>query len=102
MKHFLGAGLMVLVMASACSSTQQVNFVCDQTDVEIYVNDEYAGRNLVSVTLPRGTSYVNVSCRRDGEEIYSRRFYVKGEKEATYTLTIPNNYRYSDGGRINR
>lgn len=102
MKHKLIAGMVSLCAATACSTTQQVNFICDQLDVEIYVNDEYAGRNIVSYTLPRGTTHVTVSCRRDGEEVYSRRFYIKGKKEVTYTLTVPNNYRYSDGGKIYR
>lgn len=96
------AGLAVLFLTTGCSISQQVNFICDQTDVEIYINEEYAGRNLVSCTLPRGTTYVTVSCHRDGEEVYSQRYYVKGKKSITYTLSVPNDYRYSDGGKTFR
>ena len=102
MKLIRHAALLAVCAMISCSTTQKVNFICDQTDVEIFVNDEYAGRNLVSYTLPRGTTFVTVSCRRDEQEVYSRRFYVKGKKEITYTLTIPNNYRYSDGGKTFR
>ena len=73
------AGLAVLFLTTGCSISQQV-----------------------SCTLPRGTTYVTVSCRRDGEEVYSRRYYVKGKKSITYTLSVPNDYRYSDGGKTFR
>lgn len=94
--------LSAIIACASCSTVQQVSFICDQQDVEIYVNDEYAGRDLVKYTLPQGCDYVIVSCRRGGEEIYSRRFYVKGKGNMTYELNIPVNYRYSDKGRINR
>lgn len=102
MKTFFATTALVTCLASCATTTTQVNFICDQSDIEIYINDEYAGRNQVSCTLPPKTEYVTVSCRREGNEVYSRRFYIKGKKEATYELTIPNNYRYSDGGKIYR
>lgn len=87
---------------AGCGSVQRINLICERRDIEIYVNDEYAGSNLVSCTVPRGTEHITVSCRRNGEEIYSRRFYVKGKGDVTLDLAIPNDFRYSDHGRINR
>ncbi len=45
MKLIRHAALLAVCAMTSCSTTQQVNFICDQTDVEIFVNDEYAGRN---------------------------------------------------------
>lgn len=87
---------------ASCGSVQRINLICEQPDIEIYVNDEYAGSNLVSCTVPRGTEHITVSGRKNGEEVYSRRFYVKGKGDVTFDLAVPDDLRYSDHGRINR
>ena len=61
---------------------------------------ENAGRGLIHYIVPKGDDYINVSCRENGIEIYSRTFYVKGKKNQLFELAIPKDYRYSSGQQI--
>lgn len=87
----LSAALLV-----GCAAARVVHLSCQEREVEIYVNDEYAGRDLVRYTVPAGCKYIEVSCRREGVEIYGRRYYVKGLGNTLVELQIPKNYKYSD------
>lgn len=74
--------------------------MCDEQQIEIYIDDEYVGRGLVNYTVPKGQDYVNVSCRDNGIEVYSRSLYIKDKKNQLIELTIPKDYRYSSGQSI--
>lgn len=84
----------------SCAVSVPVHFLCNEQHIEIYVDNEYLGRGQVSYKVPKGTDYVNVSCREEGIEVYSRNFYVKGAKNQLFELNIPKNYRYSNGQHI--
>lgn len=99
MKHFVLAVITIIAFC-ACASSIPINLLCDEQHVEIYVDGEYIGRGLVHHIVPKGNDYINVSCRENGIEIYSRRFYVKGGKNQLYELRIPKDYRYSSGQQI--
>lgn len=79
----------------ACATMTSIHLSCNEQHVEIYVDDEYVGRGLVNYTVPKGKDYIQVSCRENGIEIYSRKLYVKGSKNGLFELTIPKDYRYS-------
>lgn len=86
---------------TSCSTSKEISFLCDDEQIEMYINDEYAGKGLVKVTVSGNTENVKVSCRENGMEIYSRTFYVKNkDKEQLYELSIPKDYRYSSGSVI--
>ena len=73
-----------------------MSFTCQERQIEIYVDDEYLGRDLVSYTVPKGRTYIDVSCRENGLEVYHRRINVKDRKNnILIELQIPKNYRYS-------
>lgn len=84
-----------IVFLSSCSSSIPISLLCNEQHIEIYVDDEYLGRGLVQYIVPKGNEYINVSCRENGIELYSRKFYVKGKKNHLFELNIPKNYRYS-------
>lgn len=81
---------------SSCSSTKTLELTCQERQIEIYVDDEYLGRDLVYYTVPKGREYIEVSCRENGIEVYHRRINVKDRKESLIELQIPKNYKYSN------
>ncbi len=95
-RHLIAPLCLSAALLAGCTTARLVHLSCPENTVEIYVNDEYAGRNLVQYTVPAGCQYIEVSCRQDGVEIYGRRYYVKGMKSSLIELQIPKNYRYSD------
>lgn len=82
-------------LLSSCSSTKTLALSCQERQIEIYVNEEYLGRDLVYYTVPKGREYIEVSCREDGVELYHRRINVKSTKNTLIELQIPKNYKYS-------
>lgn len=95
-RFFVLASLAICCFAS-CRCTASVSLLCDEQHIELYVDDEYVGRGLVSYTVPKGQDNIRVSCRENGVEVYSRSFYVKGMKNQLIELNIPKDYRYSSG-----
>ncbi len=95
----LGLNLSLAVVSagglSSCSSAKTVGLTCQERQIEIYVDDEYLGRDLVYYTVPKGKEYIEVSCRENGMEVYHRRINVKDSKGTLIELQIPKNYKYS-------
>lgn len=87
--------LFSLVTLSSCTSTKTIALSCQERQIEIYVDDEYLGRDLVYYTVPKGREYIEVSCRDKGLEIYHRRINVKNQNRNLIELQIPKNYRFS-------
>lgn len=83
------------VSLSSCSSRKTIGLSCQERQIEIYVDDEYLGRDLVYYTVPKGREYIEVSCRENGMEVYHRRINVKDRKGTLIELQIPKNYKYS-------
>lgn len=79
----------------SCSSTSTIGLYCQERQIEIYVDDEYLGRDIVYYSAPRGRQSIEVSCREDGVEVYHRRINVKDYKGTLIELQIPKNYKYS-------
>ncbi len=84
------------VSISSCSSTKTIGLTCQERQIEIYVDDEYLGRDLVYYTVPKSCEYIEVSCRENGMEVYHRRINVKDRKGTLIELQIPKNYKYSN------
>lgn len=80
----------------SCSSSKTIGLTCQERQIEIYVDDEYLGRDLVYYTIPKGREYIEVSCRDKGIEVYHRRIYVKDKNGTLIELQIPKNYKYSN------
>lgn len=87
--------IMSLLSAAGCSVSKTFALSCQERQIEIYVNDEYLGRDLVYYTVPAGVETIEVSCRDKGVEVYHRRVYVKDSKNTLIELQIPKNYKYS-------
>lgn len=82
-------------LLSCSSATKTLALTCQERQIEIYVDDEYLGRDLVYYTVPKGREYIEVSCRENGMEVYHRRINVKNRKGTLIELQIPKNYKYS-------
>lgn len=80
----------------SCSTAKTVALTCQERQIEIYVDDEYLGRDLVYYTVPKGREYIEVSCRENGIEVYHRRINVKSRNGNLIELQIPKNYKYSN------
>lgn len=85
---------------TSCASSFPIHLLCAEKHVEIYVNNEYAGREQATYIVPKGVEYITVSCRVDDMEVYSRNLYVKGSKNELFELTIPKKYNYSGGNSV--
>lgn len=83
------------LLSTSCSMTRTISFYCAEEFVEIYVDGEYAGRGLVHHSFPSSQKVVTVSCGYEGQEMYSRTYYVKGRNGETIELQIPKDYFYS-------
>ena len=90
--------LFVPLLAISCaSSNYPIHLLCSERHVELYINDEYIGREQVTYIVPKGIEYILVSCQQNGVEIYSKKLYVKGQKNRLFEINIPKNYNYSVG-----
>ena len=85
----------ILLAFSSCASTTSVSFLCDQEDLQIYVNDDYVGTGLVNYTAPRGVTTAEVECKKDGITVFSRNYYIKGHNRELFDIHIPQNNSYS-------
>lgn len=95
-KSIIGGTIMAACI-SACATVTPINLLCNEQYVEIYIDDEYVGRGLIQYIVPKGKEYIQVSCRENGVEIYSRKLYVKDCGGVLFELNIPKDYRYSSG-----
>ena len=83
-----------ITFTPSCSTTKTIGLTCQERQIEIYVDDEYLGRDLVYYTVPKGREYIDVSCRENGVEVYHRRINIKNHKNTLIELQIPKNYKY--------
>ena len=79
----------------SCSSSKTIALSCQERHIEIFVDDDYLGRDIVYYTVPKGQDFINVSCRENGVEIYHRRINVVNKNRNLIELQIPKNYKYS-------
>lgn len=89
--------LTILFALSSCKSYFPVTFLTNQTDIEIYVNDEYCGMNMVTYRVPKGVTEVTIRCVDGGREVVNRKVYVKGMENRIIEIAIPEDYKYSNG-----
>ena len=88
--------LSLLFCSSSCSSVKTIGLSCNERQIEIYVDNEYLGRDLVYYTIPKGRKHIEVSCRENGIEVYHRQINVENKKGQLIELQIPKNYKYSN------
>ena len=84
------------ITSTSCSSAKTIALSCQERQIEIYVDDEYLGRDLVYYTVPKGREYIEISCRENGIEVYHRRINVRSKNGNLIELQIPKNYKYSN------
>lgn len=87
--------LLNCISFSSCTSTKTIALTCPERHIEIYVDNEYLGRDLVYYTVPKGRKYIEVSCRENGIEIYHRSINIENRTGNLIELQIPKNYKYS-------
>ena len=80
----------------SCSAPKTIAFSCNERQIEIFIDDEYLGRDLVYYTVPNGRKHLEVSCRENGIEVYHRRINVDGKNGKLIELQIPKHYKYSN------
>lgn len=100
MKNLIFPILGTLLLLTSCAGSIPISFLCDEDQMEIYVGSQHLGRGLVHYVAPKGTQEVTVSCRNNGEEVYTRTFRIAGMKNHLFELNIPKDYRYSGGQTI--
>ena len=81
---------------TSCNTLTQIGLLCDEDYIEIYIDDEYVGHRLIYYTVPKHCDYINVSCRENGIEVFSKNYFVRGCKNQLFELNIPKNYQYSN------
>lgn len=102
-KEHKGVKLFILICSlslMACVSSTSVSFLCNNEDLQIYVNNEYVGKGLVNYTAPKGVTTAEVECRKNGVTIYSKSYYIKGHNNALFDIKVPDNNFYSSDKQI--
>lgn len=94
------SGLTLILIIESCSSTTTVSFLCNQEDVQIYVNDDYVGTGLVHYTAPKNVTTADVECKKDGITIFTRSYYIKGHNRELFDLNVPERMTYSSDTQI--
>lgn len=97
---FKGAIAIILICSSCSTTTTAVSFLCNQEDLQIYVNDTYVGTGLVHYIAPQGVTTANVECKKDGLTVFTQSYYIKGHNKALFDINIPNTNRYSSDRQI--
>lgn len=87
--------LSIASFISSCSSQKTIGLNCKERYIEIFVDEEYIGRDLVYIPAPKGREFIEVSCRENGVEVLHRRLNVKDYQGKLVDLQIPQNYKYS-------
>ena len=85
----------IATFTESCSTPKTFALSCQERQIEIYVDDQYLGRDLVYYTPAKGQKYIEVSCRDNGIEVYHKKVNVEGKKGNLIELQIPKHYRYS-------
>lgn len=89
--------LLLSILTISCSTTNRLSFACNEPSVDIYINGEYIGRELVSYVIPEGNKSIEVVCTDNGQEVYRRTFYANGHKNnELIDITIQKDYRFAD------
>ena len=93
-------GCIMAFFITGCASTTRLNFACDDPTIDIYIDGEYVGRDLVNYTFPKGKQTIVVSCIEDGVEVYHRTYYVGSyQNNELINLQIQRDYQYSTGSK---
>lgn len=89
--------IVILFTITSCKSYYPVTFLCENSTIELYANDEYIGTNMATYRVPKGMQHVTIKCVENGREVFTCKYYVKGMKNAIINVNIPKDYRYSNG-----
>ena len=91
------ANIILLFFIVSCSSPRNVVIACQERHIEIYVDGQYLGRDMVDYIIPKGQKYAEISCRNNGIEVYYRKVYVEDLKTGNIIeIQIPRNLKYSN------
>lgn len=85
----------MVVMFFSCTTNTTISFLCNQDDVQIFVNDTYVGTGLVYYNAPQGVTTADVVCKKDGQTVFTRSYYIKGNNRKMFELNIPTVRTYS-------
>ena len=96
---FLFGSIFTLGIMS-CSTSTTVSFLCDQEDLQIFVNNEYVGTGLVSYTAPKEITTAEVECKKDGVTEFTKNYYIKGHNRELFDIKIPIENSYSSDKMI--
>lgn len=95
MKNFY-INFVLLFLLYSCNLQKQVVLYCQHPQIEIYVNDEYVGNDMVYYKSS-GEESIVVTAKIDGNEIYRRTIDLIGRKKnELIEIHIPEYYRYSN------
>lgn len=92
--------LFIAMAFSSCSSSTTVSFLCNNRDLQIYVNDTYIGKELVTYTAPKGITTADIQCKKDGITVYTKSIYIKGNNNQLFELNVPESNFYSSDRQI--
>lgn len=96
----LGILFTIVLFFLSCSTTTSVSFLCNEEDLQIYVNDDYVGTGLVRYIVPKNVTTAVVECKKDGVTIYTKNYYIKGHNNELFDIIIPKSNTYSSDRQI--
>ena len=92
--------LLASMVLTACASATSVSFLCENEDLQIFVNNEFVGTGLVRYTAPKGVTTAEIECKKNGVTIYSKNYNIKGQNNALFDIKVPEYNSYSSDKQI--
>lgn len=89
--------VIAILLSGSCASPRNLVLTCQERQIEIYADGQYLGSDMVYYTVPKGQKYVEVSCRDNGVEVYSKKVFTDDLKNGNLVeLQIPKYLKYSN------
>ena len=86
----------LILLLCGCSKNTTISFLCEDYNVDIYVNGNFIGNGLVTYNITETDEIVSVSCRNQDDIVLQRNFDVNLSRGQLIELNVPNKQRYSN------
>ena len=67
----------MLINHSSCCTTKSISLLCENNEVELFVDDNAVGSGLVNYIIPNKTQVVTITARLKGKEVYNQQVYIR-------------------------
>ena len=92
--------LFFLILTLNACAISKITFYCEQPEIEIYVDGEYIGKDLVCYIFKPNQTSAGITAQINGKEIYRRVIDVKLYKNSLFEIKASEIMKYSNSHSI--